>query len=39
MLKIQSDRVIIDGHESTKEQCETMTLFANIMKQTVMRQA
>lgn len=33
MLKIQSDRVIIDGHEPTKEQCETMTLLANIMKQ------
>ena len=29
MLKIQSDRVIIDGHEPTKEQCETMTLLAN----------
>lgn len=31
MLKIQSDRVIIDGHEPTKEQCETMTLLANAL--------
>ena len=31
MLKIQSDRVIIDGHEPTKEQCETMTLLANAI--------
>ncbi len=29
MLKIQSDRIIIDGHEPTKEQCETMTLLAS----------
>ena len=29
MLKIQSDRIIIDGHEPTKEQCETMTLLVN----------
>ena len=31
MLKIQSDRIIIDGHEPTKEQCETMTLLANAL--------
>ena len=31
MLKIQSDRVIIDGHEPTKEQCETMTLLVNAL--------
>lgn len=31
MLKIQSDRVIIDGHEPTKEQCKTMTLLANAL--------
>ena len=31
MLKIQSDRVLIDGHEPTKEQCETMTLLANAL--------
>lgn len=31
MLKIQTDRVIIDGHEPTKEQCETMTLLANAL--------
>lgn len=31
MLKIQSDHVIIDGHEPTKEQCETMTLLANAL--------
>ena len=31
MLKIQSDRVIIDGHEPTKEQCEIMTLLANAL--------
>ena len=31
MLKIQSDRIIIDGHEPTKKQCETMTLLANAL--------
>ena len=31
MLKIQSDRVIIDDHEPTTEQCETMTLLANAL--------
>lgn len=31
MLKIQSDRVIIDGHESTKEQCETITLLCDSL--------
>lgn len=33
MLKIQSDRVIIDGHEPTKEQCETITLLANALEE------
>lgn len=31
MLKIQSDKIIIDGHEPTKDQCETMTLLANAL--------
>ena len=31
MLKILNDRVIIDGHEPTREQCETMTLLANAL--------
>lgn len=32
MLKIYKDKVIIEGHEQTKEQCETMTLLANALK-------
>jgi|LSQX01.1.fsa_nt_gb hypothetical protein len=30
MLKIQSDRVIVDGHEPTKEQCVTMSKYYDI---------
>lgn len=32
MLKIYKDKVVIEGHEQTKEQCETMTLLANALK-------
>ena len=32
MLKIYKNKVVIDGHEQTKEQCETMTLLANALK-------
>ena len=31
-LKIIDNKVIFDGQEPTKEQCETMTLLANITK-------
>lgn len=31
MLKVTRDKVIIDGHEPTREQCETMTLLANAL--------
>lgn len=31
MLNVLNDRVIIDSHEPTKEQCETMTLLANAL--------
>lgn len=33
MLKVTKDRVIIDGHEPTREQCETMTLLANALSE------
>lgn len=33
MLKIHNDKVIIDGHELTKERCETMTLLVNALQQ------
>ncbi len=30
-IKILSDRIIIDGHADTREQCETATLLANLL--------
>lgn len=30
-IKILSDRIIIDGHADTKEQCETATMLANLL--------
>ena len=31
MLKIQSDKIIIDGHADTKEECETITLLCDSL--------
>ena len=30
-IKILSDRIIIDGHADTREQCETATMLANLL--------
>ena len=30
-IKILSDRIIIDGHANTREQCETATMLANLL--------
>lgn len=35
MLNVLNDRVIIDSHEPTREQCETMTLLANVLDKSV----
>lgn len=32
-IKTNGDRIIIDGHANTREECETITLFCNALKQ------